>query len=149
MEKQPEPSASQCPYCGGEPQYDPEHVLSATGYTHDDVHYACSDCGEEWTCGVPIGEHDGELAEDLFCRSCEKRFGLVHRVQPVNENQVLFHMKCPNTDCHNFWQMKRQSDDGVILMGYPQITGNTKDASRDYGHPDTLRHSQRDNRGNG
>lgn len=144
MEEQPEPSASNCPYCGGKPEHDPKHVLSASGYTHDDIHYTCSECSEEWTCGVPIGEHDNELAEDLYCQSCETRFGLVHRVQPISNTQVQFHMKCPNTECRNFWQIKRGSDDGVILMGYPQITGSIEDATTEFGHPNTIRHTQRD-----
>lgn len=142
MENQPEPSASSCPYCGGDPEYDPEHILAASGYTHDDIHFTCKDCERDWTCGVPIGEHDGEFAKDLFCRSCTERYGLVHRVQPITDTQVLIHLKCPN--CYNFWQMKRKSDDGVILMGYPQITGDTDNASRPYGHPVTLSHSQKD-----
>lgn len=144
MDEQLVPSDVSCPYCGGDPEYEPEHVLSASGYTHDDIHYTCEECSEGWTSGVPIGEHDGELAEDLFCQSCQKRYGLVHRIQPVSDTQVRVHMKCPNDECYNFWQFKRKCDDGVILMGYPQITGNTDDASRPYAHPETLSHTQRD-----
>lgn len=144
MEKQPEPSASNCPYCGSEPEYDPQHVLAASGYTHDDIHFTCSECEREWTCGVPIGGQDNELADDLFCRSCEERYGLVHRVQPISDNAVQIHLKCPNGDCYNFWQIKRQSESGIILMGYPEITGDMEKAETKFGHPVTARHTQKE-----
>lgn len=142
MEKQPVPSDAHCPTCGGEPEYDPEHILSASGYTHDDIHYTCSECGNTWVSGVPIGEAEGELADDLFCRSCEQRYALVHRVQPINDTRVKIHLKCPN--CYNFWHLERESDDGILLMGYPSITGDMEDVSKEYAHPRTLRHSQKD-----
>lgn len=132
MEEQPEPSASNCPYCGGAPEHNPNHVLSATGYTHDDIRFTCSECNEKWTCGVPIGEHDGALAEDLFCESCEKRYGLPHRIREKTGEEVEIHMKCPNEECYFFWKFTRPKDDsGVMLFGYPQITGAIEDADQE------------------
>lgn len=137
LEKQPTPSAGTCPHCGGEPEYEPEHVLSASGYLHDDVHFTCRDCGGEWTSGVPIGEYDGPLAEDLFCEACEKRYGFIHRVEILDETTIRVHMKCPNTDCYHFWQFDREGDGrGVVLMGYPQITGDVEGADQTYGYRD-------------
>lgn len=136
LSEQPTPSASCCPYCGGDPAHDPKHVLSANGYLHDDVSLTCEECGEKWTCGVPIGEYDGPLAEDLFCGSCQTRYGLVHRVEPLSESEVRFHMKCPDDDCKYFWQFRREGGDhGVILLGYPQITGDVESANEAYGYP--------------
>lgn len=142
MDEAPAPSASNCPYCGGRPRHDPNHVLSANGYIHDDIRFTCSDCNRSWTCGVPIGEYDGELAEELFCESCEKRYGLPHRIEPrPDHGDVVLHMKCPNQECFFFWRLKRPvGEGGVVLYGYPQITGSIEDATSPYGydedHPD-------------
>lgn len=136
MEEQPIPSSTKCPYCGGDPEYNPDHILSATGYTHDDIQLTCSECGDSWCCGVPIGEHDGELATDLFCESCEERYGLPHRVRPRNvPGTIVVHMKCPN--CYYFWTFKRETDEGgTMLYGFPQTTGTIDEDTSAYGYPD-------------
>jgi hypothetical protein len=134
MEKQSVPSASNCPYCGSPPQYNPEHNLSAIGYTHDDIVFTCSECDEEWPCGVPIGDVHDEYAQDLFCNSCESRYGLVHRVDPKDGYDcIVLHMKCPN--CTYFWKSKRQTGpDGKVLTGYPHITGSIRNAKEPEGY---------------
>lgn len=150
LTEQPTPSEANCPYCGGDPEYDPEHQLSFMGYTHDDVTFDCSECDERWVSGIPIGEYDGPLAEDLYCRQCEKRYGLVHRVRPLtghyerdlNDEDVSdptmgveVHMKCPNEDCRYFWTFERDvGPHGTVMMGYPQITGDVDGAEEAYGY---------------
>lgn len=136
LERQPAPGASQCPVCGGNPAHDPEHVLSASGYLHDDVKFTCADCGHRWTCGVPIGAVEDAWAADLLCDSCEKRYGLVHRVDPKCGSPVVeLHLKCPNQDCLYFWTVQREqgvddrSTEAVALVGYPQITGQFQGAA--------------------
>lgn len=139
LSEQPTPSASTCPYCGGEPEHDATHTLSAMGYLHDDVHLTCADCGQGWTSGVPVGEYDGPLADDLFCTACEERYGLVHRVEIRDPTSVRVHVKCPNTDCYHFWTFDREGDNrGIVLMGYPQITGDVDGADEPYGYQDDL-----------
>lgn len=131
------PSASKCPYCGGEPKHNPENVLGATGYTYNDVKFKCRECDEEWTCGVPIGEHDGTLAEELFCASCETRYGLPHRIKFRSERVAEIHMKCP--ECFYFWKIRRETDKhNVILFGFPQITGSIEDADAPLGYDESL-----------
>lgn len=148
LDEEPVPSAARCPYCGGRPEYDPAHTLSAMGYTHDDQRLTCDDCGREWTVGVPIGEHDGSLAEDLYCGSCGERYGLPHRIHlrgyrrceacggefgDEGVDGVVCHMKCPN--CYYFWTFTREPDeDGVMLYGFPQITGSVTDSDEAYGY---------------
>lgn len=111
------------------------HNLSAIGYTHDDQNLICEDCGHTWTCGVPIGEFDREdMAADLWCDSCDDEWAFVHRVQLTSGGTFTLHLKCPN--CKTFEKVERNPDDsGVALVGYPQITGSTDDASA-YGYED-------------
>lgn len=137
MENQPEPSDVTCPYCGAEPEPNPKHNLQAIGYLHDDILMECSECGEDWVHGVPIGEQeDSHLAEKLFCGACEERYGLVHRVSAdldkdeVEVDVLRLHLKCP--ECKYFWTWER--DDvrdnihNTILVGYPSITGDMRSA---------------------
>lgn len=130
LQEQPTPSESLCPRCGGEPGYSPQHRLSNLGYLHDDVHFTCSECKLDWTCGVPIGEYRGKWADELFCDSCEEEYGLVHRVGvDDNRNHIRLHMKCPNPDCYNFWKVKRETDEnGLALTGYSVTTGSMEGA---------------------
>lgn len=135
LSRQAEPDAI-CPGCGGQPKHDPEHVLSAVGYLHDDIVYTCSDCGFEWSHGVPIGDYDDEdRIEDLTCDQCG-RLGLVHRFEPMDGRESCrIHMKCDDETCHYFWKFERKPDgEGVILLGYPQITGDTDNARESYGY---------------
>lgn len=138
LDEQPIPSDAACPKCGGEPMSEEVlHRLSNLGYLHDDIGLKCSerDCGHEWTAGVPIGEFDrDDMAADLWCDSCDKEWMLVHRVEfapsglPGNPPTAL-HLKCPNPDCYNWDRVGREADDEhIALVGYPQITGATKDA---------------------
>lgn len=69
LEEQGVPDAN-CPECGGEPEYDPRHQLSAVGYLHDDIQQTCSECGNEWVHGHPVGINESELAEKLRCDAC-------------------------------------------------------------------------------
>lgn len=135
----PTPSDSCCPYCGGDPTdvSERDHTLSKMGYLHDDVRMECEDCGKTWPCGVPIGEYDG--GDDLFCTSCEKRFMRVHRVDPdaYQDHEIRLHLKCPNEDCRYFKKITRESDDnGLYLIGYPDITGEISEDTKAYGYPD-------------
>lgn len=128
LEPQPAPDDARCPKCGGEPS-DVSHRLFAIGYLHDDQTMVCVECGHQWTCGVPIGEFDRpEMAEELECGACD-RYKLVHRVEPhdVYDGAYLLHLKCP--DCKDFHTVRREPDEkGCILVGYPQITGQTEGA---------------------
>lgn len=139
LEEQPKRLDSKCPECGGEPLADEVvHRLDDLGYMHDDQKHVCEDCGHNWQCGVPIGDFDKpELAKDLHCDSCGKADMLVHRVVTGTTSiqaDLTIHLKCPNPDCHHFDRIGRDTDkDGRALMGYPQITGATKDA-RPYGY---------------
>lgn len=131
LEEQPAPEAT-CPECGGEPEYDPIHNLSAVGYTHDDVQYTCEDCENTWVHGVPIGDHDTELAENLFCDACEQRYAYVHRVEFADDEHgvraLRLHLKCPN--CYHFWKWERDVESGqrTVLIGHPATTGSIEDA---------------------
>lgn len=151
LQKQKTPEDSMCPYCGGDPTGESEvkHRLSAMGYKHDDVELKCSDCGETWPCGVPIGSYDGKRAAELFCDSCQDRYMLTHRVEPnwkkADEQgsdgwEVLVHLKCPN--CYYFKRIRRSCGNrGVALMGYPQITGEIDEEASPDGyksHDDVL-----------
>ena len=137
LTKQPIPSNTKCPYCGASPTEDSrvKDMLSDLGYTHDDVFLQCQECDEEWTCGIPIGEHDGKYASSLFCDSCEERYMRVHRVNvKTYDDAVEIHLKCPS--CYYFDRITRDVDDGgVALMGYPDITGST-DGADPYGWKD-------------
>lgn len=141
MEHQAVPSATMCPYCGGKPTDASarDHQLSAVGYLHDDIQLTCRDCDSEWACGMPIGELDHPMAEDLYCDSCTDRFMRVHRVAPdwgcpENRQRVLIHAKCPN--CFYFDKFVRECGPrGIALMGYPDITGSLENAS-EYGWSD-------------
>lgn len=126
-----------CPSCGGDPvktaeELRVEHRLSAMGYLHDDQEPECSECGHNWTHGVPVGEFEG--GDDLRCHSCRHDPGLerdqfyrVHRVVWQQGDDVLLHLKCPR--CFLFTTAERQRDNrGVALVGYPDITGSTEDA---------------------
>lgn len=139
LEEQPDRPDSKCPECGGDPIPDSvTHHLENLGYAHDDIGNQCEECGHLWKCGVPIGDFDmPEMAADLRCDSCDKADMLVHRVVigPSSiQGDVVLHLKCPNPDCHYFDRIGRDTDkDGRALVGYPQITGATKDA-RPYGY---------------
>lgn len=132
LEAQPEPSGVTCPLCGGDPA-GARHNLAAIGYLHDDITLSCEECGHSWVHGVPIGEYEGDRADELFCAHCEERYGLVHRVE-VGDGQVTLHVKCPA--CRAFWLVPREPDDaGVALTGYPQTTGAVTDGTEPYGYP--------------
>lgn len=142
LERQPVPTDSRCPSCGGEPLLDREgkqaveHRLSANGYLHDDICLECEDCGERWTCGVPQGTYEG--GGDLWCSSCGESWMLVHRLSrkgDIGDDEVTLHLKCPR--CFYFDKTVRAfAEDNIALMGYPPITGNVEDATTTYGYPD-------------
>lgn len=96
MKEQPN-RKSRCPKCGGAPTDESakRHHLSDLGYLHDDQLFECSECGEEYPHGVPIGEFDGD-AEDLWCDVCELGFMNVHRVRVRSDEQVGLDLKCPH-----------------------------------------------------
>lgn len=153
------PEDSYCPECGAPPTADSlvEHKLSNMGYLHDDVKFECGN-GHSWVNGVPIGESNLDI--DYDCPSCNrdrdgwlwrarswliKKLGgdttnrlLIHRVRKdVNKrDEPVYdvHLKCPN--CYFFKTMVRKPDDGgTLLIGYPEITGQTRGAQA-YGYPD-------------
>lgn len=125
LKEQPIPSDSKCPECGSDPLSDRvAHNLSAIGYTHDDIENVCEN-GHTWTNGVPIGEFDREMADDLWCSSCDESLMLVHRVAPKSADVVL-HLKCP--ECFYFTRVRRPLDKqhgDVALVGYRPNTGDT------------------------
>lgn len=128
LDKQPVPSETTCPFCGGEPEREVEHQLKDLGYKHDDQQRSCSECGNEWQHGVPIGEQWDERAEELFCNSCEDRFMLAHYVNPVPGKDVGVLLKCPS--CYLTTDIIRERDEsGGFLLGYPQTTGEQEDGS--------------------
>lgn len=143
LEEQPIPEDTTCPYCGADPteETQAEHKLSNIGYLHDDIVLECSNdaCGEEWTCGVPIGSPEDDTESDLWCDSCEKRFGRIHRVAPTeaDRGKIRLHVKCPNPECRYFWRVKREyGPQQVALVGYPDITGQTDGDVAAYGYPE-------------
>lgn len=131
---------AECPACGGDPEPDPLHNLSAVGYLHDDIHYECADCGNDWTHGVPIGEHDSEMAEELFCEACRERYAIPHRFEWSTDGKgvkaVRLHLKCPN--CFHFWVWTRPvgEDQITLLVGHPAVTGSVEDATDAYAYQD-------------
>ncbi|MFD1515661.1 hypothetical protein [Halomarina rubra] len=136
---QPVPSDTRCPECGGEPAHDTvKHRLQALGYLHDDLRLTCSDCGERWTCGVPIGEFDKpELAADFECPCGETR--LVHWIDATGRNargDIALGVKCPNEDCRHFEWIGRETDaNNVAMTGYEHLGGQTAGADA-YGYPE-------------
>lgn len=142
LEPQPIPDVPvYCPECGGEPvkqsgELKVEHRLGAMGYLHDDQNFECSECGNTWAHGVPVGEIEWDDADDLRCHSCrhdpdldEEQYYRVHRVVPSRESspggpgEVTLHLKCPR--CHLFSKVQRQmGKKGIALVGFPDITGS-------------------------
>lgn len=125
------PENSSCPVCGSEPTDESvaNHRLSDMGYLHDDVNLQCSNCDNDWTLGIPLGEFNG--GNYLWCDSCDDSQYLVHRVDFKDER---IHLKCPN--CFHFENIEVDPDErGINLIGYPQITGAT-DNSEAYGYTD-------------
>lgn len=130
MNEQPIPSEASCPECGAEPTDESvvHHNLSNMGYLHDDIGLECSECGNNWTLGRPIGETD--MGDDLICGSCDIE-AKTHRFKPEFQNgeftRATVHLKCPQ--CNNFWTVEREpGPKGVMLMGFPSITGSREDA---------------------
>lgn len=128
LTEQDVPNAEYCPYCGAEATVESQarHSLSDLDYLHDDVSYDCSECGEGWTHGVPIGEYSGELADEKWCDACDDSYALVHRVDtsPLPDELIL-HFKCPN--CYKFTSRRRTvTDRKIVLVGDPRITGETE-----------------------
>lgn len=132
LEEQEVPTDPKCPYCGGEPEYDPKHQLSAIGYLHDDISYDCSECGENWVHGHPIGTNESKLAENLHCDACEDSYARVHRIEFADDEHgvraLRLHLKCP--DCYHFWKWDRDVESGqrTVLVGHPATTGSIEDA---------------------
>ena len=94
LESQP-PRQSNCPACGASPSDTSivEHRLSDMGYLHDDQHFECSDCGHEYTHGVPVGEPDMDV-DDLWCDGCDLGYMNVHRAEQTDGDVVQIHLKC-------------------------------------------------------
>lgn len=110
-----------CPDCGAEPTDESiRNVhLSSLGYFHGDMKYQCMECEASWTHGVPVGDGDSPLADDLVCDKCDGRY-LVHRVEP-DDDTIMLHLKCP--ECYAFERVHREWSTKRILVGYPQTTG--------------------------
>lgn len=135
LSEQPLPEDSNCPACGSSPTDESivEHRLAATGYLHDDIRLECSECGERWTCGVPIGE-EPEFGDDLWCDSCDNSIMLVHRVRFLSHGErVELQLKCPRESCRYYDEVEREADDGVALVGYPQLIGSM-DGAEPFGY---------------
>lgn len=152
LAEQPVPEETRCPDCGGEP-LDEEvlHRLSTLGYAHDDLGLVCEDCGNRWTCGVPIGEFDRPaMAGELRCDSCEAHTMLIHRVERNPRGvpgDIGLHLKCPNPECRYFTIVGRESDgDGIALTGYAELAGQTEGADP-YGWTDDSPPDTRDDVG--
>lgn len=140
------PAESLCPECGTPPpdeQVDRAIAyerLTNTGYLHADFDFECAECGAEWTCGKPVGDFEG--GDDLWCDSCDDGYMLVHRVvcgvqSWVPDDGVGIHLKCPRPECHHFRKVTREADHtGVVLVGYPPITGEVTEDTRPYGWAD-------------
>lgn len=142
LEPQPVPDVPIfCPECGGEPVKQSgellvEHRLGNMGYLHDDQNPECSECGNTWAHGVPVGEYEWADSDDLRCHSCrhdpdleDDQFYRVHRVvmsrkaSPGGPGRVTLHLKCPR--CYLFSKAEREQDHrGVALVGFPDITGS-------------------------
>lgn len=124
LSEQQVPQHAHCPYCRSEPTDDSvvKHQLSAMGYLHDDVRLECSECGERWTLGIPIGEGG---YEDMWCQSCDSAYFGTHRVEWMRDaGKIVFrlHLKCPN--CYHFKRVMRDPDDQhIALVGKPTLTG--------------------------
>jgi len=137
MQEQEPPRKSKCPLCDGEPTDESltDHSLSALGYLHDDAELVCSECGNHWTVGRPIGEFEG--GQDLWCSSCDDAWMRVHRIREVENNpdgKLRLHLKCPN--CYQFKSVARTPDEeGIALVGYPDITGSIDESAENYGYP--------------
>lgn len=111
------PSRTRCPACGGKPteQSERDVRLSDLGYRHADQVFTCEDCGEKWTCGVPIG-YGTELADDLMCGSCGE-FMLVHRVLTNEGQSVQLHLKCGNHDPFDCPECEMEDEVGFDTAG--------------------------------
>lgn len=134
MQKQSTENA-RCPECGGEPEHDPRHNLRALGYLHDDVDHICRDCGNEWTCGVPIGDPPEKLASDLRCDACVHRdvdvYGRINWVRWQDDaGRFAIAAKCP--ECYYVWTLTRDATNGGALLGDPTIEGNMDDADEPF-----------------
>jgi len=135
LTEQPAPEDARCPECHAAPTEESitRHRLSNLGYLHDDVYWECTECGNEWLSGIPIGEYDG--GDDLWCESCGSEWMLTHRVLP-NGDTVILHLKCPNDECYHWKDIERSTDGvGRALVGYPQITGSIE-GCKPYGYPE-------------
>lgn len=151
--EQPIPPSARCPECGGEPSR-ASHNLSALGYIHDDRQCVCSECGERWTLGIPVGRASQYMWRDLTCNSCSyveptslvrrikhsihrrldtdceclsPTFGRVHRItQNSDKNVVGLTLKCP--ECYYVWSVSRvQGETGQAIAGWPMTTGEIGD----------------------
>lgn len=125
MERQELPEHAACPNCGGEPEDDHTHNLQALGYKHDDISLTCSDCGKEWTAGVPIGTPD---SEDLRCDACYKKdgvevFGRANWIRWQEEKeQFSITVKCPR--CFYVWTVVRDATNGGAMIHDPVVAGD-------------------------
>lgn len=143
LDEPPLPSDARCPTCRATPTEESARRkhLSDLGYLHQDIRLVCAECETEWTAGVPIGEFDrDDMADDLWCDSCDEEWMLVHRVEFApsglpNAPQTALHLKCPN--CYNWERVGREADgEHIALVGYPQTTGATEGCDP-YGYPES------------
>lgn len=135
MEEQPVPDDTTCPECGSPPTHETQvkHHLHLTGYRVDDIELICGECDNRWMCGVPIGEFEG--GTDLWCSSCDSCWVRIHELDmgSWDGEELRVHTKCPN--CNHFDTIKRPvGPKGMILIGYPDITGSTE-GTTPIGHP--------------
>lgn len=150
LAEQPTPDVDVfCPHCGGRPVYGPDeqaavqHRLSATGYLHDDLKFRCSECGEHWAHGMPVGEYDvADHVDQLTCHSCRhdpacehdqyyrvKGVLLTRLPSPGGPGQVKLVLKCPRCKLHSTVKRHLTDQDGTpgLLVGYPDVTGAVTD----------------------
>lgn len=139
MEEQPFPEESKCPECGGEPSEDSKQRkrLQNLGYLAQDVFPECEDCGNQWKCGIPIGEY--EEGDDLWCDSCDSEWMYPHFIkllERAGHRRYKLNLKCPNDSCFHYKTIHRDADNsGKAMMGYPPITG-TMEGSEPVGRPE-------------
>lgn len=120
-----------CPECNGEPVDTVSINLSMLGYKARDNTYTCSDCGNSWACGHPVGEYDGPHSRDPVCNCCGST-GYLYQLHEGVEGLAL-RFKCP--DCYYVWVREREFVDGAITVGYGEVMGTTKE-TKPWGYED-------------
>lgn len=137
-----------CPKCSSEAILDMRD-LGDLGYVHEDQRFSCTNCGETWTHGVPLGEYDDD-PNDLWCDVCDLGFMHVHRVNPAGD-AVRLHLKCSHHhefDCPGCGDLivadgVRSTRDGGRVCPYCQTNLDRDDVPYCYYFDDTIRELDR------